>query len=205
MTGMFITIEGIDGAGKTTQCQLLAAALRARGVEVVETREPGGTPAAEAIRKLVLETEGLDAVEQALLMMAARRSNVVQNVLPALSADRWVVQDRGLASTYAYQICQTPKIYRDEAWRKLDYLNRIPPCPDRTLWLEIDVSMALQRARSRGGNIFEAKSFDYHYSVSKAFQTWAERYWGSVSRIDGTGPVDTVHQRIMNEVMSQLF
>ena len=77
MTGMFITIEGIDGAGKTTQCQLLAAALRARGVDVVETREPGGTPAADAIRKLVLETEGLDTVEQALLVMAARRSNVI--------------------------------------------------------------------------------------------------------------------------------
>ena len=122
MTGKFITIEGIDGAGKTTQCRLLAAALRARGVEVAETREPGGTPAAEAIRKLVLETEGLDAVEQALLMMAARRSNVVQNVLPALSADRWVVQDRGPASTYAYQLYMQGISY---SWGNCGGLNTI--------------------------------------------------------------------------------
>ncbi len=102
MTGRFLTVEGIDGAGKSSHLAALSEAVRSRGAEVVMTREPGGTPLGEKLRGLVLH-DAMDGVTEALLMFAARREHLVQVIEPALARGAWVVCDRFSDATYAYQ------------------------------------------------------------------------------------------------------
>ena len=101
-TGRFITLEGIDGAGKSSHLEFLASAIRARGADVVVTREPGGTPLGEKLRELVLH-EPMEGTTEALLMFAARREHLVRVIEPALARGAWVLSDRFSDATYAYQ------------------------------------------------------------------------------------------------------
>jgi dTMP kinase len=155
--GRFITLEGIEGAGKSTVAQALAAELGRRGIDVVLTREPGGTPLAERVRELVLArgTEAVDPVAELLLMMAARSLHLANLIRPALAAGRWVICDRFTDATRAYQ----------GAGRGLDaaLIETLAAAvqqglePDRTLLLDLPVDAGLARAhrRAQGGDRFE--------------------------------------------------
>jgi dTMP kinase len=169
--GCFITLEGIEGAGKSTVARALAEELRRRGLEVVLTREPGGTPLAERVRELVLArgSETLDPVAELLLMLAARSLHLGNLVRPALAAGRWVVCDRFTDATRAYQ----------GAGRGLDaaLIETLAAAvqqglePDRTLVLDLPVDAGLARARRRadGGDRFEDET-------RRFFERVRERY-----------------------------
>ncbi len=155
--GRFITLEGIEGAGKSTVAQALAAELGRRGIDVVLTREPGGTPLAERVRELVLGrgAESVDPVAELLLMMAARSLHLANLIRPALARGSWVVCDRFTDATRAYQ----------GAGRGVDtaLIETLAAAvqrglePDRTLLLDVPVALGLARARQRahGGDRFE--------------------------------------------------
>ena len=149
--GRFITLEGGEGAGKSTLAAGLAAALAARGIDVLATREPGGTPLAERVRAVVIERgeEQIDLTAETLLMFAARSIHLVNRVRPALDAGRWVLCDRFTDATYAYQgagrgvpvplIDTLATAVQQGLW------------PDRTLLLDLPVEAGVARARRRGG------------------------------------------------------
>ncbi|HYL48994.1 MAG TPA: dTMP kinase, partial [Stellaceae bacterium] len=166
--GRFITLEGGEGAGKSTQARLLVAALQRAGIDALETREPGGSPGAEAIRDLLLRgsPDAWDAQTEALLMVAARRNHLVHTIRPALTAGRWVVSDRYADSTMAYQ-----GFGRGLPLEPLRELHRFI-CedlrhPDLTLILDLPVEIGLQRARHP--NRFERMGQDFHQRMRDGF------------------------------------
>src|SRR5205085_4051398 len=149
MPGRFISLEGGEGAGKSTQLKRLAEALRARGLEVVETREPGGSRGAEAIRALLLQGEAdrWTAEAEALLFAAARADHVARTIRPAVKRGAWVLCDRFVDSSIAYQ--GHAGGLGEEAVRALHQVGSHGLYPDRTLLLELSVEAAAERARSR--------------------------------------------------------
>ena len=150
MTGKFITIEGLEGVGKSTQANNLANWIEAKGHTIVRTREPGGTPIAEAIRKVVLDlhTEAMDPTTELLLVFAARQQHTEELIRPALNRGEWVLSDRYTDATYAYQ----------GGGRQLDnaiitHLENMVLKgfkPDLTIWLDCDAEIGLARAKVRG-------------------------------------------------------
>ncbi len=175
--GVFITLEGGEGAGKSTQIKRLVARLAARGIEAVATREPGGTPGAEAIRGLLVtgDVARWDAVTETLLHYAARREHVEKTVKPALQRGAWVISDRFADSTMAYQgHAGAVGAARVAALHKLvlgDFT------PDLTLILDLPVQVGLARAKSRantaGANAaedrYERMGLAFHEALRKAF------------------------------------
>ena len=175
--GRFISLEGGEGVGKSTQSRALAAALRARGIEVVETREPGGSTGAEAIRTLLLEggADRWGARAEALLFAAARADHVDKTILPALDAGRWVICDRFLNSSIAYQ--GGADGLGAEAIRALHAVGSAGLLPDRTLLLTLpeETAAAREAARDAGRpDRFGARDPDYHRRVTGTFRTLAE-------------------------------
>ncbi|MFQ5958239.1 MAG: dTMP kinase, partial [Alphaproteobacteria bacterium] len=174
--GRFITIEGGEGAGKSTQAERLCAALRARGLDVVATREPGGSPGAEAIRRLLVSgaPERWDATTEALLHFAARRDHLVRTVLPALARGAWVVSDRFADSTTAYQ-----GYAHGLGVEPVETLHRLvvgDHSPDLTLILDLPVDLGLARARRRGGDDrYERMDAGFHQRLREGFLAIAGR------------------------------
>jgi dTMP kinase len=201
--GRFITLEGGEGVGKSTQARRLAAALRERGLDVVETREPGGSAGAEAIRHLLLEgaVDRWTSSAEALLFAAARADHVARLIRPALERGQWIVCDRFLDSSLAYQ-GGADGIGRDD----LLALHRIGSgglLPDRTLLLALPEADALTRARSRdrdGGDRFGARDPGYHAAVARAFAALAVNWPERFRPIDASGPADTVTARLLDAV-----
>ena len=151
--GRFITVEGIDGAGKSSHLEFLAAAIRARGAEVVVTREPGGTPLGEKLRELVLH-EPMDGTTEALVMFAARREHLVRVIEPALARGAWVLSDRFSDATFAYQ-CGGRGLDRG-VFRALESLVHPGRNPDATFLFDVDPAVALRspaRAEPRAGQV----------------------------------------------------
>lgn len=150
VTGKFITLEGIEGAGKSTQKRALVEHLKSRGLTVIETREPGGTPYAEAIRELLLAhpTEPVSAQTELLLMFAARAQHLEALIKPSLDAGSWVVCDRFTDATFAYQGGgrQLPSQWIET----LETLVQGPLRPDLTLLFDVPTAVGLQRAGKRG-------------------------------------------------------
>jgi dTMP kinase len=175
--GRFISLEGGEGVGKSTQSRALAAALRARGREVIETREPGGSAGAEAIRALLLEggADRWGARAEALLFAAARADHVDKTILPALDAGKWVICDRFLDSSIAYQ--GGADGLGAEAVRALHAVGSAGLLPDRTLLLTLpeQEAMAREAARDAGRpDRFGARDTAYHRRVAGTFRTLAE-------------------------------
>lgn len=174
--GRLITLEGGEGAGKSTLAGALCEALGARGRGVVQTREPGGSPGADAIRALLVrgDADRWEPVTEALLFAAARSDHLARTVRPALARGDWVICDRFYDSTYAYQVAAggLPEAAFDMLQRLID-----APAPDLTLMLDLDPSAGL--ARSRGGAVgedrFEQKDAAFHARVRKAFLDIAAR------------------------------
>jgi len=175
--GRFISLEGGEGVGKSTQSRALAAALRARGINVIETREPGGSTGAEAIRKLLLEggADRWGARAEALLFAAARADHVDKTILPALEAGTWVICDRFLDSSIAYQ--GGADGLGADAIRALHAVGSAGLLPDRTLLLTLPEATAMAREAARDAgkpDRFGARDPDYHRRVTGTFRTLAE-------------------------------
>ena len=194
-TPFFVTLEGIDGSGKSTQARLLADALRARGRDVLLTREPGGSPGAEAIRDLVLAGEPgrWSPVTEALLFTAARRDHLERAVEPALAAGRTVVCDRYADSTRVYQGASG----RGDRRALVDRLHAL--CverePDLTLVIDLDPAAALARARDPGR--FEAMGAAFQARLREGFLALAHEFPRRCRVIDGAGAPEAVAARVL--------
>lgn len=188
--GVFITFEGGEGAGKSTQIRRLAAALEAQGRKVIVTREPGGTPLAEAIRGLILGPGASgDALTQALLFAAARREHIRVLIEPALAAGAIVLCDRFADSTRAYQGGRLPAPALDATIS----LATGDLAPDLTLLLDLSPETGLARARGRGGDAdtFERADLAFHADVRARFLALAKAEPGRIAVIDaGAGEAD---------------
>jgi dTMP kinase len=196
--GRFITLEGIEGAGKSTQARRAAEWLRQRGLTVVETREPGGTPLAERIRHLVLEqgNEPLSAAAETLLMFAARAVHVDQVIRPALARGDWVVCDRFSDATRAYQGGG-----RGVDAALIESLARaVHPglTPDCTLLMDLPVGAGLARAKARaaGSDRFEAETLAFFERVRARYLELATAEPGRVRVIDATAPLEEVARQV---------
>ncbi|HEY3777307.1 MAG TPA: dTMP kinase [Rhizomicrobium sp.] len=201
----FISFEGGEGAGKSTQAKRLAAALESHGLSVCLTREPGGSAGAEQIRALLVEGEPgrWDVSSETLLMFAARVDHLARTIRPALAAGRWVVCDRFTDSTYAYQ----------GAGRGLDAktiaaLDNLATCgfmPDLTFILDVPVKTGLSRAGGRHGEESRFEQFDksFHGRLRDFFHALAAREPARCILIDSTAPVEDVSAQIWHVVSTR--
>ncbi|HXZ28407.1 MAG TPA: dTMP kinase [Terriglobales bacterium] len=212
--GKFITIEGLDGCGKSTQLGRLAELLRAQGHEVVLTREPGGTPAGEKIRGVILDsrTSGLSPRAELALMFAARAQHIDEVIRPALEAGRFVLCDRFTDSSEAYQGggrklgSEVVLALHRELCRGLQ--------PDLTILMDSEVEASVARARRRNlaregaseqdENRFEQESRAFFQRVRDAYLAIARREPGRVFVVDARRPADVVHPEIVAEVKKRL-
>lgn len=201
--GFFITLEGGEGAGKTTQAALLAEAVAARGLGVARTREPGGSPGAELLRGILLDG-GVDwaAQAEALLHFAARADHLHKTILPALQRGSWVVCDRFTDSTMAYQG------YGQGADRHfIDGLTRLlGRRPDLTIVLDVPEAAAAERLARRGGggDRYERLGAPFHARVRQGFRAIAAAEPGRCVLLDASGDVQAVHAAVMTEMWARL-
>lgn len=211
--GVFISAEGIDGAGKSTHVEALADAFRATGRKVVRTREPGGTPLAEQIRALVLH-QPMDALTEALLMFAARRDHLVQIILPALKRGEVVLCDRFTDATFAYQSGG-----RGFSWDALVRLERMVQSsqpvgnidvgeelvqPDLTLWFDLEPEVAAERlAASRVPDRFESQPVAFFEAVRSGYQRRMTQQPERFVRIDTDQPREVVEPIVLEAVRSR--
>ena len=194
MTGRFITLEGGEGTGKSTQVRRLAIALAEKGIAAITTREPGGSPGAEEIRGLLVNGAPgrWDAITETLLVYAARADHVARGIGPALVADKWVVCDRFTDSTYAYQ--GAGRGLPREFIRRIDSVVLDDFRPDFTLILDLDVDTGLKRAGARGGQEQRFEKFDreFHQKLRQAFIDIANRNAERCTVIDAGQSEDEV-------------
>ena len=174
MQGRFITFEGIDGAGKSTQIEVIHQAIKARGIEVGRTREPGGTPLSEKIRELLL-TESMQPETETLLFFASRAEHIARVIRPAMARGAWVLSDRFTDATYAYQVggrgFSAEKVEALEAWTHGGFQ------PDLTVLFDIEPQVAAERlAKARQLDRFEMESLDFFTRVREAYLTRARQY-----------------------------
>ncbi|THF66417.1 dTMP kinase [Pseudothauera nasutitermitis] len=200
----FITFEGIDGAGKSSQIAALVALLEARGIAVEQTREPGGTPLGERLRDVLLH-EPMHLETEAMLMFAARREHLAARILPALEAGRWVVSDRFSDATYAYQVSG-----RGLAEDKFDALERwVHPGfqPDLTLLFDLAPAVAAARVAGTGNapDRFERERQDFFERVRAGYLARAARAPERFRVIDATRPPEAIRAEIEAVVRERWF
>ena len=204
-SGLFVSFEGIDGSGKSTQARTLADRLRAQDVDVIHTREPGGSPGAEEIRALVLQgdPDRWSAETEILLFTAARRDHLERTIRPALEAGKVVICDRFADSTRMYQ-----GLSRGNLRAKVDALHdlMIGVEPDLTLLIDMDPETGLSRAKAR--NTVEERFEDFGASLQEAmragFLTLAEEYADRFRVIDGARDAETVAEDVWAAVSPHL-
>lgn len=196
--GRFITFEGIEGAGKSTQLVAAARFLAARGVTCEVTREPGGTPVAEALRRLLLEPqqEPLDATAELLLVFTARAVHVANRIRPALARGAWVLCDRFTDATEAYQGAGRGVAEADV--RALEGIAQRGLRPDLTLLFDLPVELSLARAAARSGrpDRFESEQHAFHARVRQGYLAILARDPGRMRRIDAAPPVAAVSEQV---------
>jgi dTMP kinase len=195
--GRFISLEGGEGAGKSTQVRALAEALEKRGIQVVVTREPGGSAGAEAIRELLLggDEDRWGAQAEALLFAAARADHVATTIVPALEAGKWVLSDRFVDSSLAYQ--GGAGGLGIEAVRAINAFATGGCFPDRTLVLMLDEGHDRALARDEVSDRIGGRPRDYHHKVALAFQLIAAEEPERVRLIDASGAPEAVTQRLL--------
>ena len=194
MHGKFITLEGMDGAGKSTHIPTIIQALKARGIEVVSTREPGGTSLGERLREIVLH-EAMTPETETLLMFAARNEHIAQVIKPALARGAYVLSDRFTDATFAYQCggrgVPSEKIVALEHWVQGELQ------PDVTLLFDVPVEVSVQRlANAREPDKFEAESVEFFTRIRNAYLERAHQFPQRFRIIDANRPLDAVKQTI---------
>ncbi len=204
--GKFITLEGGEGTGKSTQAEMMIQSLSARGISAISTREPGGSEGAELIRQLLVsgDVQRWDAVTETLLMNAARRDHLVSKIIPALQAGTWVICDRFADSTLAYQG------YGNGV--ELPYLNSIYELvagtltPDITFVFDICPRVGIERARGRGGkeDRYERMSMEFHDRVREGFRRIAQTDLNRYILIDASLDRDTIAQQLDEYIRQRL-
>ncbi len=202
MTGHLITLEGGEGAGKSTQVRRLAARLAAKGIAALTTREPGGSPGAEEIRALLVNGAPgrWDALTETLLVYAARADHIKHTIGPALLADKWVICDRFSDSTFAYQ--GAGRGLARETIRRIDAVVLDDFTPDFTLVLDLDVETGLARAGKRGAaeSRFENFDRDFHDRLRQGFLDIARRNPARCVVVDAAQDEDAVAAAIWTAV-----
>lgn len=197
MSGRFVTLEGIEGVGKSTQCAVVAEELRALGHPVVLTREPGGTALGEGIRALLLDKSlpPMGAMAELLLIFAARAEHLEKVIRPALAAGQWVVCDRFTDATYAYQ--GGGRGLSVSGIECLESLVQGVLRPDLTLLLDAPVDVALGRARSRGASDrFESERAEFFGRIRDVYLQRARTDAGRFRIVDATPAVDVVSETL---------
>lgn len=192
--GKFITFEGIDGAGKSTHVETIAAYLRSLGKKVVTTREPGGTPLGERLRELLLH-EPMHLETEALLMFASRREHIAKLIAPALERGDWVISDRFTDATFAYQgggrQLATNKLDVLEQWVHADFQ------PQLTLLFDVPLEVARERLdKTRSLDKFEREQQDFFARVRNAYLQRAAQFPHRIRVIDSTKPMHEVNQQL---------
>jgi dTMP kinase len=203
--GRFISLEGGEGAGKSTQVRALAASLQSHGIDVLVTREPGGSEGAERIRELLLSgTEDRWSPQaEALLFAAARADHVAKTIRPALDAGKWVLADRFIDSSLAYQ--GGAGELGIEAVRAINAFGIGDDFPDRTLVLALAEGGARARARdNEESDRIGGRSQSYHQKVDLAFRLVAAEEPGRVRIVDASGSPDEVTQRLLDAIRDLL-
>jgi len=213
--GKFITIEGLDGCGKSTQLRRLAQVLRTEGIEVVETREPGGTAIGDQIRALLLDsrTKGMSPWAELSLMFASRAQQIDELIVPSLQAGKWVLCDRYTDSSEAYQ--GGGRKLGSEAVLRLHEVVCRDLQPDLTIYMDSDVEHSVNRARRRNQkasdasqadeNRFEQESRAFFERVQEAFRAIAKREPERVSTFNARQSADVVHPQIVEVVRRKLM
>ena len=203
--GRFITLEGGEGAGKSTLLQSLAAALGTRGLEIVTTREPGGSPGANEIRALLVSGDGArwDGLEETLLLAAARASHLRHTIRPALARGAWVICDRYVDSTRAYQSA-AGGVSSDVVEQLTALIDA--PAPDATLILDLDPAQGLARSQGggKGEDRFELRGLEFHQRVRTAFLAIANADPQRCAVLDASKGPEAVCAAALNELNARL-
>lgn len=203
VAGRFITLEGGEGAGKSTQVRALVSSMQAAGMVVMATREPGGSPGGEAIRKLVVsgDVDQWEPTTESLLFMAARYDHLATKITPALARGEWVLCDRFYDSTYVYQGIAK---HVGGAWLDQLYAHLFAnTAPDLTLLLDLPPEVGLARADKRGNvaeSRFEQMGLAFHTTLREGFLALAKENPARIQTIDATGDTKTVHHAIIAAV-----
>jgi dTMP kinase len=195
--GKFITIDGVEGAGKSTQIEFICEYLKAKGVNVVLTREPGGTDVGEKIRTLLLSnsTGKMHADTELMMMFAARNEHIQNKIMPTLGRGDWVLSDRFTDASYAYQGggrgLDVERIAQLEQWVLQDFT------PDMTLLLDVPVEVGMSRVESRGKkDRIELEATDFFNRVRQAYIDRSEQFPDRIKLIDSSQTVEHTKQQI---------
>ena len=200
--GKFITFEGIDGAGKTTQIQALQRFLTDRGIEVVRTREPGGTPLGEKIRALLLNDD-MNLMAETLLFFAARSQHITDVIVPALQRGAWVLSDRFTDATYAYQV--GGKGFEAQKVLALEAMVQEGFGPDKTVVFDLDPAIAAKRlATTREPDRFEKENRDFFTRVRNAYLERAQADPKRFLTLDASLAPEAITQELLSEVQGWL-
>jgi dTMP kinase len=205
MSGLFVTFEGVEGCGKSTQLKLLKTALEAEGHNVSATREPGGTPIAESIRELLLDPDNAEMgpATELLLYHAARAQHVHEKIAPALAEGQVVLCDRFADSTTAYQ--GAGRGFTPDVLKNLHAVATGDVTPELTLLIDLDVEIGLERARTRGRkDRLEREAVAFHQRVRDAFLALAADEPDRVVIIEGNASIETIAADVLRHVQACL-
>jgi len=203
--GLFITVEGSEGAGKTTALDFLEAALRDAKIDVLRTREPGGTALGEELRDLLLTVrdDAIDPMAELLMVFAARAQHLRQRIVPALEAGVWVLCDRFTDATYAYQGAARGLGF--DAIAQLEQLVQGSLRPDLTLLLDLPVKEGLERARNRGAlDRFEQEKLEFFERVSNCYRDLAQQSSGRMRVVEAGTDLEGVRAQLQGLVIELL-
>ncbi len=196
--GLFITFEGIEGSGKTTQIIMLVEVLKAKGIPYVTTREPGGTKISEAIRDLLLNPEFMEMKPETelLLYCASRAQHTAELILPALEEGKIVISDRYFDSTYAYQ--GAARELDEEVINVLTRFSTYGRNPDLTFLLDLPVEVGLARIKNRNLDRLEQETLSFHEKVRRQFLSIANKYPSRYIVLNGESQPEIIHRQILS-------
>lgn len=200
-----MTLEGVEGAGKSTQLRFITSCLNEAGIDFIVTREPGGTPLGEEVREILLQPgkERITAEAELMLILAARAQHLHRKIIPALGAGQWVLCDRFTDATYAYQ--GGGRQLDKNLIKSLESMIHDQPRPDVTIYLDLPVEIGLERARQRAKlDRFELEEKEFFNRVRACYQERARLYPGIFRTIDASQGIDDVQKQI-RKILNKLL